>query len=215
MATKIPENFTDDSTILELGAIPVQALGMGDRIFLPVEFKVSDADTDPSYNYYITVKDIVGLITKDSLGLGKVDNTADADKPISQKTQEALDEKLGKTESIPTNQVDGLVDEILKHIKQQPKVKLGEVEGLSEFLEAKADTDHKHSIDDTNGLREVLNELAPANHSHSLTGLDGWTQFRNDLTITLNNKADEAKVNEIVNQKVDTGFIKVGANAWA
>lgn len=37
-------------------------------------------------------------LTKDSVGLSSVDNTADADKPISAATQIALDEKAGKAE---------------------------------------------------------------------------------------------------------------------
>lgn len=44
------------------------------------------------------VNSAVGSITKQSLGLGNVDNTSDIDKPISMATQSALDEKIDASE---------------------------------------------------------------------------------------------------------------------
>lgn len=40
---------------------------------------------------------LVGNITKDNIGLGNVDNTSDADKPVSTAQQAALDKKVDKT----------------------------------------------------------------------------------------------------------------------
>lgn len=47
---------------------------------------------------------LTGSATKESIGLGNVDNTSDQDKPISKATQDALDKKVNLTE-------DGKIDE--------------------------------------------------------------------------------------------------------
>ena len=45
-------------------------------------------------------------VTKDQVGLGNVDNTSDADKPVSTATQTALDEKVSKTTKINGHALD-------------------------------------------------------------------------------------------------------------
>lgn len=56
----------------------------------------------------INSKTGVVILTKADLALGNVDNTSDANKPVSTATQQALDGKLGKTETAAnSSQLDG------------------------------------------------------------------------------------------------------------
>lgn len=63
--------------------------------------KVSQLENDSNYQNEEQVDAKVNAITKENLGLDKVDNTSDMDKPISTLTQKALDLKANKNE-IPT-----------------------------------------------------------------------------------------------------------------
>ena len=59
--------------------------------------KVSQLENDSNYQNEEQVDAKVNAITKENLGLDKVDNTSDMDKPISTLTQKALDEKENKS----------------------------------------------------------------------------------------------------------------------
>lgn len=68
------------------------------------------------------IDDAVAGITKETVGLGEVDNTADVDKPVSAQQQAALD---SKADAEHTHGID-------------------EVVGLQSALDGKADADHDH-----------------------------------------------------------------------
>lgn len=74
------------------------------------------------------------IVNKRELGLDKVDNTSDADKPISTKQQQALDEKAD-----------------LNHQHE-----IADVNSLEDALFAKANRQHGHAISDVDGLQEAL-----------------------------------------------------------
>ena len=98
--------------------------------------------------------------TKASIGLGNVDNTSDADKPISLLTQTALDGKSNVGHTHPIN----------------------EVTELQAALTGKAAIAHNHSIMDVTGLSVALDDKADlvdltsksdVGHGHAMTDIDG------------------------------------------
>lgn len=73
-------------------------------------------------NYKFKLKSIKTLISKQDLQLDKVDNTSDANKPISIKTQEALEGKADKQHSHKATDVQGLSEEIAQVVATIPGV---------------------------------------------------------------------------------------------
>lgn len=91
---------------------------------------------------------------KTDVGLGNVDNTADADKPISTATQTALD---AKANSSHVHAISG-------------------VTGLQTALDSKANLVHTHAFTDIPGLQTAIDGKANVVHSHSTatTLVDGF-----------------------------------------
>jgi len=129
-------------------------------------------------------------IDKASLGLDQVDNTSDANKPISISMQEALADKANEEhQHVISNIADlqTLLDE----------------KATIEDLANKTDAGHGHVVDDVAGLVSVLNEKANAEdlaskadsaqlatkadavHTHSISDIV-------DLETTLSTKADSS-----------------------
>lgn len=86
-------------------------------------------------------------VTKAQVGLGNVDNTSDANKPVSTATQTALDGKAN------TSHGHAIAD----------------VTGLQSALDGKAASSHTHSISNVTGLQDALDAKASA-ASPTLTG---------------------------------------------
>ena len=97
-------------------------------------------------NFVIALKNLVDThnadtdnpheITKNTVGLGNVDNTSDKDKPISDAVAAALQLKAALT-----------------HIHAQ-----ADITGLAEALAGKSATDHTHSIVNITNLATQLNK---------------------------------------------------------
>lgn len=86
-----------------------------------------------------------------NLGLGNVDNTSDADKPISAATQSALN---GKANTSHTHAV-------------------ADVTGLQSALDGKAAASHGHAISAVTGLQTALDGKAASSHSHAIANVTG------------------------------------------
>ena len=82
----------------------------------------------------VRIKLINMLVNKQTVGLENVDNTSDADKPISTKQQQALNEKA---------------DKVHQH-------NIPDVNGLEDALFNKANRTHGHDIPDIAGLEDAL-----------------------------------------------------------
>lgn len=93
-----------------------------------------------------------GTFTKEYIGLDKVDNTPDAEKPISTATQAALDDKADKTHSHTVEQVSGL--------KTTLDALQSDLDGLVKDMAGKAATGHGHAISDITGLAAELSGKA-------------------------------------------------------
>lgn len=56
------------------------------------------------HDYRILLSTLLALVTKVKLGLGNVDNTSDADKPVSNAVQTELDKKLNASDAVPVEE---------------------------------------------------------------------------------------------------------------
>lgn len=113
-------------------------------------------------NFRFTLKNLSKLVTqvatKETLGLDKVDNTSDLDKPVSTATQTELDKKANVTHEHG----------------------ISEVNGLAEALDVKAAKQHQHTIDDVSGLnlqfvelRSELSQKSNTKHQHAIGDVEG------------------------------------------
>lgn len=101
----------------------------------------------------------VSGITKSMVGLGNVDNTSDAAKPVSTATQTALDAKAAASHT---------------HV-------IADVTGLQTALDGKqasgsyAATVHTHAIADVTGLQTALDGKAASSHTHTSAAITDFT----------------------------------------
>lgn len=91
------------------------------------------------------------ILNRGDVGLGNVDNTSDASKPISTAAAAAL---AGKADSVHTHELDA-------------------VNGLVSALAGKANQAHSHSIAQITNLQTELNNKAPVAHAHVFADIAG------------------------------------------
>lgn len=135
-----------------------------------------------SATYKTSIGDILALVTKSTVGLANVDNTSDANKPISNATASALSAKADVTHT---------------HGIQQ-------VTGLSTALADKATLVHMHNSTDVAGLDAALAGKADIAHVHEMTQVNG-------LPLALSNKADTVTMNALLAGKSNTGHTHTAA----
>ena len=134
-------------------------------------------------------------ITKNTLGLGNVDNTSDKDKPISDAVAAALQLKAALT-----------------HIHAQ-----ADITGLAEALAGKSATDHTHSIANITNLATQLNkkvdidtyeeDLAALAWDEDVTAALAAKANTSDVTAALAGKADAAATNTALAAKANTSDV--------
>ena len=120
-----------------------------------------------------------GTFTKEYIGLDKVDNTTDAEKPISTATQAALDDKANKAHTHTVGQVSGL--------KTTLDALQSDLDGLVQDMAGKADTGHGHAIADIVGLSAELSGKATEDY----------------VTDTVSTAIDEAVKNVVTINKIE------------
>lgn len=89
-------------------------------------------------NARTSVQSIISKVTKDTVGLGKVQNLAPSELPISDATQAALNNKLDRGD-----------------------IGIDDVNGLRAALDNKLDKDGMIDIPQVNGLEDALQKLQP------------------------------------------------------
>ncbi len=114
---------------------------------------------------HVKIKLFNMVVDKEVLGLDRVDNTSDADKPISTKQQQALNDKADKDHqhSIP------------------------DVNGLENALFNKANRTHGHDIPDIAGLEDALADRPTITEvntliEHATLGIDTSLFVTNPVT---------------------------------
>jgi len=157
-------------------------------IFLSINDRAYRVKTSVLVNLFAT-------ITKASLGLDRVDNTADLDKPISNRVRMALDNKanlnhqhtvsdiidIGDVLDLKANvvhrhnvtDIDGLADLINSLNLGTHTHQIVDITGLTDALLNKADMFHIHSMNDITNLIETLSQKANLNHTHSVPDVEG------------------------------------------
>lgn len=110
----IAANSETDSLILQAGSDKVTITA--DTSTKTITIDASGAVTGVKGNSESTYRIGNVNITKANIGLGNVDNTSDANKPISTATQTALDTKANKTETVSTITYDTTNNKITKTI---------------------------------------------------------------------------------------------------
>jgi hypothetical protein len=144
------------------------------------------------------VEELTAAAAKALLALNNVDNTADADKPVSSATQTALDSKANTSHTHVVGDINlaagprligkstagaGAATE-LTDVQAKSLLGLDQVNNTSDTnkpvstatqtaLDGKADTVHTHAIADVTGLQSALDNKAAASHTHTISQVTG------------------------------------------
>lgn len=140
-------------------------------------------------NYRFALKKLAALVTKEDLGLDKVDNTSDLEKPISQTTQAALDGKANTQHGHAISEVNGLSTALDGKAAIQHNHAITEVTGLQDALDGKANTAHGHQIGDVTGLQNALDGKSNTGHGHSMSDVNGLNSALANINTSLQQKA--------------------------
>jgi hypothetical protein len=116
-------------------------------------------------------------LARTNLGLGNVDNTRDADKPVSTATQTALNGKVDTTTF--NTALNGKVDTTTFNTAMSGKANtshthsISQVSGLQTALDGKAAASHTHPISQVDGLQAALDGKAAEGHTHAIADVTG------------------------------------------
>ena len=89
---------------------------------------------------HVKIKLFNMVVDKQALGLDRVDNTPDADKPISTKQQQALNEKADKVHTHEIQDVNGLEDALFNKANRTHGHDIPDIAGLEDALAARPTT---------------------------------------------------------------------------
>lgn len=173
-------------------------------------------------NFKITLQNIISFITKDTIGLGKVDNTSDAEKELSVKAIEALLKKADVNHKHDVEDINNFYQALAGFINNEANIPLERISDLIQILQGKADSNHKHDISDVNLLQEALNNKASATHNHQLSELDGFQRFMETISNAVNAKVSQTTFDttveslrqQIIQMPVNTGTVEIMPNEW-
>lgn len=193
--------------------------------------------------FKIKLANIAKLVTKDSIGLGKVDNTPDTDKPVSKLQQDALDKKANLLHEHAINEVDGLTDALDKKVETtvhttlvnrvteletNKSIDIADVTGLTDVLDNKANkTDVPTSAAFTELTEQVLtlgaaiqlvehaigNKISPERLTEILLGYVTTEQHEQLLGI-LAGKADSAAIAQAIQELTEAVQLKVSKDEF-
>lgn len=119
-------------------------------------------------------------VNKTQVGLGNVDNTSDAQKPISLAVQTALNNKadlhhthddllvLGDNHSHQITSVIGLQNELNNKANISHTHDIADVPNFESALNDKANLQHNHVVSNITGLQAALDTKSNTNHTHQL-----------------------------------------------
>ena len=113
--------------------------------------------------YQLTLATLLSILQASDVGLSKVDNTADAEKPVSQLQQQALDAKAEKNHGHLISNVEGLAEALSKFV---PLEVLNELLAALELKVASRVTNEAFEQYKTQ-IEEVFSQIAETDQSLS------------------------------------------------
>lgn len=113
--------------------------------------------------YQLTLATLLSILQASDVGLSKVDNTTDAEKPVSQLQQQALDAKAEKNHGHVISNIEGLADALSKFV---PLEVLTELLGALELKVASRVTNEAFEQYKTQ-IEEVFSQIAETDQSLS------------------------------------------------
>ena len=137
-------------------------------------------------NYKVLISQIIQSVTKTQLDLNLVDNTPDALKPTSAQTQKQLDLKSQLGHRHKVQEVDGFVEILNDFFTKNDQVPIENLQAVIELLLKKSEVGHQHSLSEVENLSVLLGGKADLDHTHQLNQLPGYQ----DLMELLKNISD-------------------------
>lgn len=138
------------------------------------------------------------------LGLDKVSNIPDSEKPLSQAMINALNQKADKSHRHEIDDVNGLRQALNNIFGGNQQIPLANLQEIVQLLATKANVNHTHSMSDISGLANALAGKADVNHTHDITSLSGYQQMIQTFNNTYAPKSDlenlRAQVNAIAGE---------------
>lgn len=131
-------------------------------------------------------------VTKEHIGLGNADNTADSEKPVSKEQQRVIDEKYKSANTYTDQKIAQLVNgapetlDTLKEVADAMAENKSVVDALNAAIGTKADIGHSHAWGSLPGTPSTF---PPAPHGHDYLPLSGGTVTGN-FAVTGNLSSD-------------------------
>lgn len=139
-------------------------------------------------NLCVTVGDILTLVTKELLGLERVLNTSDMDKPVSTATLQALAQKAAANHQHALTDIPDIDAELQKYRSLSVRVPLNDVEGLVNTIAGLLPSTWRPNVSEVTGLDGVLQGKSDANHNHAIAGLVDYAAFMAMLNTRFSDK---------------------------
>ncbi len=159
-------------------------------------------------DYRMSLATLVSLVTKSRLGLGRVDNTSDLEKPISQQVTAALASKAN-SDAVPTLEAFTALSTSIQNVVSQDQLNTAITE-ISQLLQSKLDATQLDTAlatalaPITQGMQQITGTLS--NHGDRLTALEqggggsgtgGITQTQLDAAIAGANQYTDQTVSAL------------------
>ena len=131
-------------------------------------------------------------VTKEHIGLGNADNTADSEKPVSKEQQRVIDEKYKSANTYTDQKIAQLVNgapetlDTLKEVADAMAQNKSVVDALNSAIGTKADIGHSHAWGSLTGTPSTF---PPAPHGHDYLPHSGGT-VNGNLAVTGNLSSD-------------------------
>ena len=184
----------ESSTIGSLTPYEASMLQMLQDFQIPTEYGEG--------NYSVKVKDILTLVTKAFIGLVKVNNTADVDKPVSARTMEALALKANISHQHTLGDMPEVENRLRDFRLLNVAIPLNDVEGLAVALANLMPKDWRPTVDDVTGLNQVLSGKSTVGHNHDIMLLAGFDQLMQKWTLQLSYKAETTAVEQMISDSL-------------
>lgn len=126
-------------------------------------------------NFSTTVKAIVDSVTKESIGLDKVENYAPSEMPVSGPVQVELDKKMDKGSKIPMADVEGLQQALDDKLGKNDQIEQSQVNGLENRLHAiETDPILSGRVSDFDPAVQAIIDAQPFAGQQVVQGIHQW-----------------------------------------